>query len=459
VLQLDAVEVGPREVARGPLLGDPVSYTPTISGFGTVSAVSFTWARMGKYLYLSGTFTAGTTAASAARITIPFTIDSGISSNGLAVGGWTTTKTTTNANRNSATAFVKLSNGTNFISASNVGDGSTAENLDEINGGQLWTNSSVVSVFAMIPIQGWGSNVVTSSDSGTRVVSSTIGLSANQTVSTTNNTTITFDTVRSDKTGIFSLSNNGFVVRESGDYEAKLICYLTSITASENFSIKINVNGSTEREMFYPPASTVGSYQLNIPIHNLKAGDIVTASVDSVADASYTVDSSSSRTSFSLTKVQSPQSIGMADPVIAIYRTDAGQSIPDITSTIINYEDKVHDTHGAVTVGASWKFTAPVPGIYEVKAMCFLSNTTNWAVGEIKSLTLFKNGSSHVEIDYHEHYATDGSSSYTHIVNGSTMVKLLAGDYIDIQIVQNSDAALALLADGPSNQVSIVKVG
>jgi hypothetical protein len=47
-----------------------------------------------------------------------------------------------------------------------------------------------------------------------------------------------------------------------------------------------------------------------------------------------------------------------AAAVHARYTTDAGQSIPDITTTIVNFEDVSDDTNTAVTTGAAWHFTA-----------------------------------------------------------------------------------------------------
>lgn len=47
------------------------SYSPTISGFGTVTAVNAFWSRSGKNVYLIVNFTSGTVAATTASITMP----------------------------------------------------------------------------------------------------------------------------------------------------------------------------------------------------------------------------------------------------------------------------------------------------------------------------------------------------------------------------------------------------
>ena len=52
-------------------LSDWQSYTPTFTGFGTVSAQAFFWRRVGDTLEIAGTFTSGTSTATEARVSIP----------------------------------------------------------------------------------------------------------------------------------------------------------------------------------------------------------------------------------------------------------------------------------------------------------------------------------------------------------------------------------------------------
>jgi hypothetical protein len=53
--------------------------------------------------------------------------------------------------------------------------------------------------------------------------------------------------------------------------------------------------------------------------------------------------------------------------VAARYSTDAGETIPnDGNLHCVDFYIKQFDTHSAVTVGADWKFTAPLPGKYQI---------------------------------------------------------------------------------------------
>ena len=137
------------------------------------------------------------------------------------------------------------------------------------------------------------------------------------------------------------------------------------------------------------------------------------------------------------------------------YCTDAGQSIPNNTSTIVNFEDATFDFIGWVTTGANWKFTAWAGGYYHVSAMIEFAATTAWAVGERAWIGLYKNGALYSVLDAQEN---NGSASHRVILQGDDAIQLADGDYIDIRVTQASGAARALMADGTRNHVSIMRI-
>lgn len=56
-------------------------------------------------------------------------------------------------------------------------------------------------------------------------------------------------------------------------------------------------------------------------------------------------------------------------PIVAHYESDDNTTtLATATQAIRDYEDKVTDTHNAVTTGASWAFTAPIDGKYAITA-------------------------------------------------------------------------------------------
>lgn len=142
-------------------------------------------------------------------------------------------------------------------------------------------------------------------------------------------------------------------------------------------------------------------------------------------------------------------------PIVAFYTTNAGQSIPDATDTIVDFEDVGADPWGLVTTGAAWKFTAPVAGYYLVASMIEFDLTTTWAPGERISLRLHKNG-----IVAKLLAAKEDESATNHRVSlsGTSAVTLAAGDYVDIRINQSSGGSLALITTSQNNHVAIARL-
>lgn len=152
--------------------------------------------------------------------------------------------------------------------------------------------------------------------------------------------------------------------------------------------------------------------------------------------------------------VRSSTKLVTAFDIIAVYATDAGQSIGNAAYSIVNFEDAVLDTHAAVTVGASWKFTCPVggDGKYLVSAAVNFNGLT--AVASNLILSVFKNGADHARL--HRFGGTPGAANG---VGGAQIVSLAAGDFIDVRLYQDQGAARTLESGfAPANRVSICRL-
>jgi len=122
--------------------------------------------------------------------------------------------------------------------------------------------------------------------------------------------------------------------------------------------------------------------------------------------------------------------------VAAIYESNTVQAMVNGTPTIVNFEDVVVDTHSAVTVGASWVFTAPKAMLVNVEACVTLVNVSFDAT-ETFNMQLFKNGSTHKLLDNRPGVAT---ATIPATLQGSTLVQLAANDTLQIKIEQNTGA-------------------
>lgn len=161
------------------------------------------------------------------------------------------------------------------------------------------------------------------------------------------------------------------------------------------------------------------------------------------------------RTVFDLDARQ--KALEAADPVrpVALYTTDAEQSIPSgaATFTVVDFEDQVKDPLGLVTTGASWQFEAPFAGVYLVAASVTFASSSAWAVGEVCSLHAYVNGSERAVLS-----TGAGNNDVAFSVGGAALVYLDAGDKVDIRARQASGGARTLSAAGTGNYAGIAQV-
>lgn len=141
--------------------------------------------------------------------------------------------------------------------------------------------------------------------------------------------------------------------------------------------------------------------------------------------------------------------------VHALYETNVAQAMASGAATLVDFEDKVLDSHNAVTTGGSWKFTAPIAGIYRVTAMAFGSNTAGWATTESWQLILYKNGAAErtMGVEVKE------SSTNQSCTSGSTLVSLAAGGYVHVVVYHDNGSSINLGGAATTNWVSIERVG
>lgn len=139
---------------------DWTTYTPSSTqGFGTVSASEFQWRRVGDSIELQAKFTAGTVAASEARISLPaaptaLTVSTKVTSQrvfgpyGASTGLGSTYFGNGNITANGGNAYVNFGKAADGVGG--AADGGQDGNLIVGTGGK-------VSFFCTLPVQGWSS--------------------------------------------------------------------------------------------------------------------------------------------------------------------------------------------------------------------------------------------------------------------------------------------------------------
>lgn len=115
--------------------------------------------------------------------------------------------------------------------------------------------------------------------------------------------------------------------------------------------------------------------------------------------------------------------------IAASYTGTSGTITVGGTRFIVNAPTKVVDKTSAVTTGASWKFTAPSSGTYQVNYVAGHSIVT-LTTGASLEAELYKNGSFYAAIARHFQQA---ATAVGPLLSGSLLVELNAGDYIDVR--------------------------
>lgn len=442
-MNIDCIYFGRQKQApSGAPVTDWVSYTPSFTGFGTVTAINAWWRRVGDSIEISGTFTTGTPDSSIAQITLPngWTADTIKVPSLLAVGQFEDGATTA-----VEVAIALIVGGRNYISFGTYLAGQMA--LTERQGAGFTAPSTGESFYALIPIEGFSSNTIMSADTDTRVVTmcaiDSTGAAPTGPINTvfSGNTIIAAST--SDTHGGYDPTTGNYTVSVPGfyDFGVNIIMNVTA-TAGQYTGLGLFQNGTQIADDSSDPGAGSIIAQNRIVIKGVwaKAGDVF--AIQSRANTSVaTFASLSGNNYFSLCRQSGPATIAATETVVASYYATSAESLA--VNQNINYDTKDIDTHGAVTTGSGWVFTAPVSGLYTILVNVLFTDASH-------GVLLFING---VSSNY-----IAGSAGANFLGSGGRTVRLIAGQTVFVA----PDGISTTGAGGAGiyfNSISIARIG
>jgi hypothetical protein len=459
-LKFDNVIVGPQVVQHGAVITDWESWTPTGN---LTSNVTYTGRkrRVGGSLECDVLISfSSTNTQGAVTINLPsgHTIDtskfSGVDSQRTVLG----TGTVRDEGTDSYNAYV-LYGTTTSVSVqvaltSGTYSGERVVNTNT-NVPQTFANTDAIQVNFTVPIVGWSSTIQMSNDTDTRVVSARVYKNGTQAFSS--ETKVTAWTVDRDSHGMWDAGNHRFNIMVPGDYFLAMNLQATpGTTANEGLAYRVNGGSSVYLGSFVPTTTSADRLGGSALIPNLRAGDYI--ELYGYTSAATTVQAGTANTHASLYRLSGPSAIAATETLAARYTSNAAQVIAgsSVTTNVIDFEDKDYDTHGAVTTGAAWKFTAPISGIYTVSSNILYNDADNFTAGTRREFYLTKNGTIDSMLDLIESQTTAAN----YIKNGGTAdVRLLAGDYIQVIAVQGEGASRTLANTSSNVWIAIKRIG
>ena len=438
-LKIDNFKVGPQSVAYGCPVTSVESYTPLLNSTSNVSFNTGYWTRVGDKLRVEGRIKWSGSGTGTLTLGLPSgkTID--------------TSKHSYTATQTQVGTANWFDAGVGWNDMTVVYDSTTSVRFAVYNGGGNFSQTSTanndeISYQFEVPILGWSSNTVVSDSADTRVVSFR-GTNGSTQSLTANTTRIAVTAVAGGDTHN-AWDGDEYVVPVPGDY---VLILKAGDNSGTTVGFDVYVDGSNYGRIHNSYATSAGENGSGLVfIPGLRAGQ----RVDARCNSSITC----APASISVFKLSGSSQIAASGSVSARYMVNGSTSntvLNNNAEEIIDFNLKDWDSHGAVTTGASWKFTAPVSGEYEVKTMSGV-NSGSWSAGEFFQLLLYKDGVANqgLAVDFKEAANTQDT-----FLTGSGSVKLLAGQYIYIGAYQNTGFNVNFSTNTVLHWVSIRRVG
>lgn len=321
----DNVVVGPQVQVFGAVVTDWQSYTPTISAaFTTIANCSFFWRRTGDSIEIQGYFTGTTTSGTTLTISLPSGLSADtnkLNSSGNTASGRLVSDTA--ANDSPYTIIVDPTAPT----VMKVGRQQSA--LSELSGSSFVSPSNLGVHAVKIPIAGWGSSVVMSQDTDTRVVAACATGNPGSVVAAT---PIIFPTKVLDTHGAYDAATGRFTCPVAGIYE---------VSVSGN-------HGATSQSWFVYKNAVQGVLLFSASTTDLgfAGSTLVSCSADDLLDFRSNNTTDVDNGSISFKRLSGHATIAASEKVNLFYQGNAG-TVLTANATNIDWATKVRDSHGA----------------------------------------------------------------------------------------------------------------
>jgi hypothetical protein len=436
---------GPITAPTGSATTDWQSYTPVQTNTTNVSGNAGYWRRVGDSIEITGRSSwSGVGAGSTWFVTLP---------SGLTID---TAKTASVAADTTFGIYEWRDSGTNFRVGTVVYSNSTqvAFNNDSATGflnGTDFASGDSLNYNFKVPVTGWSSNVIMSSDTDTRIVAARFKTSNARTV---NNTfpNIVYETVDYDTHGAYNSSTGVYTIPVSGYYRVSGAFLYAAVASTIGFSnsLLLKKAGASIATIAQCRVQTTSSTNIDgtgSTAYYFNAGDQV--SIGGYADtANTTFAGTSAQNNVSIERLSGPATIAATETVAFSASKNAG-SLANSTNAIVNSWTQVNlNTHGTAAFDSSTGvFTAPVSGTY------VFSGSVAFASGVVSGFANFVVDADTSTAGKSFNLNGNSTASCTCFAGVTPPIRLRAGQTVAIYAFQSSGGALNYATNSAMNPV------
>lgn len=446
VLKFDNIKLGRQAKLYGSAITDfGNTYTPTTTNIGTATFSTLTgrWRKVGDSmeLYIIALLSGAGSGASAFTFSLPsgYVGDSTKYVSGSTIGTGNTYSLDASAQYKTAGAGLASTTTINLLN-----DGAAGSYI----GTDLRADTQIY-IHVMIPIVGWSSSAIMSSDADTRVVAAKV---ANNTTQSIPNfigtwTDVSFQTTTNDSHGKFSTPSYTIPVRGFYQITSKLN-YAANATGLRYG--RINVDGAVSGSPFSIVPSSGDTTTVVIgDIIYLNAGQVV--KIQAAQTSGGALNLLGAECSFGINLLSGPSQTMASETVGALYTGAPPTGTLNSSYNPATFGTKVKDSHGAYSSGS---YTVPVSGQYDIGATVDISHASI-SVNQYAGISIFIDG-----IQKYDRYVWCQNATVTEIIVSIDVkaVPLLAGQVVTIRPTSNGTTP-AYAANAKTNNFYITRTG
>lgn len=448
-MRFDNFILGPQAKLYGSPITDWVSYTPTYIGLGSTSTTLAQWRRVGSDMEVKFDVVIGTGTATTALISLP----SGFSCvyANADVGDGSSTDLT-------YSDLVMWNNDSTHIAFMNSNAATTAF----INGNQFTAGKEIWGKFK-VPIQGWSSSQVMSSDADTRVVAARAtrgGIDQANINTAATQVKLLFNSISGgfDKNGAYDTTNSKYIVQVAGTYRvsANAVFDATNVLANE-YALGVFVNGSAVVYLadFWGRAATSLNLGGSTVLDGLKSGDYIELYLFGAGNNSVNkliMKGTNSLSWFTVERLSGPAQIAASESVSAKYTCSNAQVITNSNVAVITTLTKIYDSHSGMNA-TTGVYSVPVSGKYRI-TIRIAGASAAYTTGSNRYIEARVTGSQTLGVGI----VLIWSSMTNYLeADGSVTVAYNAGDTISMSSSNQSGSSFTL--DGSGTTICIERVG